>query len=115
MSRSSLVVIVLCLIFAARVLLSARARRTEERHTLSWLAICAVVIGLAVWREGIDQLAHAMGIFYAPSALFLLVSGAMLWLLYRQSVALDEARDQLRRLAQEVALRTAPPPPRSEP
>jgi hypothetical protein len=104
MSRSSWIVLAAAVAFAAVVLTSARARRTHERHTLGWLAVCAAIAALAIWREGIDVLAGAMGIYYPPSALFFLCCAALLVMVYRLSVGLAEEREKLRKLAQEIAL-----------
>jgi hypothetical protein len=114
MSRSSIIVLVVSAIFALAVLLSARRRRTPERHTFSWLLVSVFTAALAIWRGAIDAIAAAMGIYYAPSALFFLVCLVLLWLLFRLSVQVAEQRGQIQRLAQELAVLTAqrePPAP----
>lgn len=110
MSRSSIIILCFAASFALMILLSARRLRTAERHTFAWLLICAAIAGLAVWRGAIDTIAAAMGIYYAPSALFFAACGALLWLVYRQSLQLAEQRQQLKRLAQEVAILSASRP-----
>ncbi len=116
MSRSSLLVLGFAAAFALAIVASARARRTDERHTLVWLFVCAAVAALAVWRHAIDILAQAMGIYYAPSALFFLCLAGLLWLVFRQSLEVARQKTQLRKLAQEIALLSErrPEPPRSE-
>ncbi|MHB8418605.1 MAG: DUF2304 domain-containing protein [Myxococcales bacterium] len=104
MTRSSLLVLAFAAAFALAIIASARRRRTDERHTLVWLLVCGGVATLAIWRGAIDLLARAMGIYYAPSALFFLCCGALLWLVFRQSLEVARQREQIRRLAQEVAL-----------
>ena len=56
------------------------------------------------------MVAEAMGIFYAPSALFLLGLGALLYLVYTLSLEVAEQRRQIRQLAQEIALLEADRP-----
>ncbi|HUB10298.1 MAG TPA: DUF2304 domain-containing protein [Myxococcales bacterium] len=107
MTRSSLLALAAALAFAVAIVASARRLRTDERHTLVWLLVCAAIAGLAIWRHAIDVLAAAMGIYYAPSALFFLCCGALLWLVFRQSLEVARQREQIRRLAQEVALLAA--------
>lgn len=104
MSRSSWIVVAAAVAFAAVILGSARSRRTHERHILGWLAVCAAIAALAIWRQGIDVLANAMGIYYPPSALFFLCCAALLVMVYQLSVGLAEEREKVRRLAQEIAL-----------
>lgn len=110
MSRSSIIVLVFSVAFAVAVLLSARRRRTSEHHTFSWLLVSLLTAGLALWRNAIDTLAAAMGIYYAPSALFFVVCGGLLWMLFRLSLQVAEQRRQLQRLAQELAVLSAERP-----
>jgi len=107
MFRSSLIGVVFAALFALTVLLSARKRRTSERHTIAWLLVAGAVAGLSLWRDGVDALARAMGIYYPPSALFFLACSALMWLVYRLSLQVAEQRKQLTRLAQEVAILVA--------
>ncbi len=106
MTRSSLLVLAFALAFAVAILASARRHRTEERHTLAWLLVCAAIAALAIWRPAIDLLARAMGIYYAPSALFFLSLAAVLWIVFRLSLDVARQKEQLRTLAQEVAILT---------
>jgi hypothetical protein len=110
LSRSSFVVLAFAAVFALAVLLTARRMRTTERHTFTWLAVCFVIAALAVWRQAIDEIAAAMGIFYPPSALFFGALAVLLWLVYRVTLSVAEQRQQLKRLAQEVALLSAEHP-----
>jgi hypothetical protein len=115
MSRSSIIVLVFSVAFAVAVLLTARRRRTSEHHTFSWLLVSVLTAGLALWRNAIDTLAAAMGIYYAPSALFFVVCGGLLWMLFRLSLQVAEQRRQLQRLAQELAVLSAQRAPPAEP
>ncbi|SEL76445.1 hypothetical protein SAMN05444354_108150 [Stigmatella aurantiaca] len=113
MSRSSIIVLAVSALFGLAVLLSARRRRTPERHTFSWLLVSVFTAALAIWRGAIDAIAAAMGIYYAPSALFFLVCLVLLWLLFRLSLQVAEQRSQIQRLAQELAVLTAQREPQS--
>lgn len=104
MIRSSLLILAFVAVFAVAIVVSARRRRTDERHTLGWLLVCGAIAALAIWRHAIDVLAAAMGIYYAPSALFFLCLAGLLWLVFRQSVEVARQREQIRKLAQDVAL-----------
>jgi hypothetical protein len=107
MTRSSLLILLFAAAFAAAVIASARRRSMDERHTLVWLLVCAAIAALAIWRHAIDVLAAAMGIYYAPSALFFLCCVGLLWLVFRQSLEVARQREQLRKLTQDVALLAA--------
>ncbi|RKH68605.1 DUF2304 domain-containing protein [Corallococcus aberystwythensis] len=114
MLRSSLIGVALAAAFAFSVLWSARGRRTSERHTFAWLLVAATIAVLSLWRHGIDALAAAMGIYYAPSALFFIALTSLMWLVYRLSLQVADQRQQLKRLAQEVALLTSAEAERAE-
>jgi hypothetical protein len=115
MTRSSLIVLALAGGFALYVVQVARRRRLHERTVLGWLAIAAVVAALAIWRPGIDRLASWMGIYYAPSALFFICCGGLLWALFRQSVRVAELDARLTRVAQAVTLLSVREPPPRDP
>ena len=111
MLRSSIIILCFAAAFAVAVVLTARRRRTSEHHTFSWLLVSVLTAALALWRHAIDALADAMGIYYPPSALFFMVCGVLLWLLFRLSLQVAEQRQQIQRLAQELAVLSAQPPP----
>jgi hypothetical protein len=93
-----------------------RRRRMLERYAILWLFCSVALLGLSVWKGLLTDLAHAVGIFYAPSALFVIAFGFVLVLLLHFSVAVSRLAEQNKVLAQRVALleerqREAPPPP----
>jgi hypothetical protein len=95
-----------------------RRRRMLERYAILWLFCSVALLGLSVWKGLLTDLAHAVGIFYAPSALFVIAFGFVLVLLLHFSVAVSRLAEQNKVLAQRVALLeerqrdepTAPPP-----
>ena len=81
-----------------------RQRRLLERYALLWLFSSAVMLALSVWRGALEELASAVGIFYAPSALFAVAFGFVLVLLLHFSLAVSRLSDQTKVLAQRLAL-----------
>ncbi|MFT3842592.1 MAG: DUF2304 domain-containing protein [Myxococcaceae bacterium] len=110
MARSSLLVLLADALLAFVIVTTARKRRISERLMLGWLLVCALIASLAIWRPGIDRLAAALDIYYAPSALFAIAFAGLLLVVYRLSVELAEQKQRMRRLAQEIALLTAKSP-----
>jgi len=89
-----------------------RRRRLLERYALLWLLAGVVLLGLAIWRGALEQLAQLIGIAYPPNALFFVAFGFVLVLLLHFSVAVSRLTDQSKVLAQRVALleeRAGPP------
>ena len=81
-----------------------RRRRMLERYAILWLFCAVALLGLAVWKDLLVKLAHAVGIFYAPSALFVIAFGFVLVLLLHFSIAVSRLADQNKVLAQRLAL-----------
>jgi hypothetical protein len=81
-----------------------RRKRLMERYALLWLFSTMVVLGLAVWRDLLEDFAATIGIFYAPSALFAVALGLVLMLLLHFSLVVSRLADQSKVLAQRMAL-----------
>jgi hypothetical protein len=86
------------------VLDMVRRRRLLERYALIWLLSAVVLLGLAIWRDGLARLAHAVGIAYPPNALFFVAFAFVLILLLHFSAAVSRLADQSKVLAQRLAL-----------
>ena len=86
------------------VLELVRRRRLLERYALLWLFSAFALLALAAWRGLLRDLAHAVGIYYPPSALFVIAFGFILVLLLHFSVAVSKLADQNKVLAQRLAL-----------
>jgi hypothetical protein len=81
-----------------------RRRRLLERYALLWLFAAVVLLALAVWRNLLELIAHSVGIYYAPSALFAIAFGFILVLLLHFSLAISRLADQNKVLAQRVGM-----------
>lgn len=86
------------------VLELVRRRALLERYALLWLAAAVFLLILACWRDLLETVAGALGIAYAPNALFFLAFAAILVLLLHFSIAVSRLADQSKILAQRVAL-----------
>ena len=81
-----------------------RQRRLLERYALLWLFSSAVLLALSIWRGALEELASAVGIFYAPSALFAVAFGFVLVLLLHFSLVISRLAEQTKVLAQRIGL-----------
>jgi hypothetical protein len=102
--RIQLVAIVASGVLLLIVLELVRRRRLLERYALLWLFSALVLLGLAIWRGLLSELAEAIGIIYPPNALFLIAFGFVLVLLLHFSLAVSRLSDQTKVLAQRLAL-----------
>jgi len=81
-----------------------RRRRLLERYALLWLFSALALLGLAVWRDLLEEVATTIGIYSPPNALFLVAFGFVLVLLLHFSIAVSRLTDQTKVLAQRVAM-----------
>src|SRR4051794_12362761 len=81
-----------------------RRRRLLERYAILWLFSAVALLGLAVWKDLLNKIAHAVGIYSPPNALFAIAFGFVLVLLLHFSIAVSRLADQNKVLAQRLAL-----------
>ena len=81
-----------------------RSRRLLERYALLWLLSAVVLLTLAVWKGLLADLSETIGIFYPPTAFFVIAFGFVLVLLLHFSLAVSRLSDQNKVLAQRMGL-----------
>lgn len=86
------------------VLELVRQRRLREEYSLLWLATAIVVLILSLSRPLLDVLASAVGIFYPPSALFLVALLFVLAILMHFSMVITRLTQENKEVAQQIAL-----------
>ena len=81
-----------------------RKGKLAEEYSLLWIATGAVLLVLSLWRGILHFFAKMVGVYYPPSALFLVGFGFMLLLILHFSIVLSRLTRNNRTLAQTVAL-----------
>ncbi len=81
-----------------------RRKRLKEKYSLLWLLTAVVLLALASSRGLLDKLSLAMGIYYPPSAFFLLSFVFLTLITVQFSVVISKLSERNRVLAQELAL-----------
>lgn len=81
-----------------------RRRKLREEYSLLWLGTALVLLILATSRPLLDTIASAIGIFYPPSALFLVAIVFMLLMLLHFSTVLTRLTQENKEIAQQMAL-----------
>ena len=103
-TRIQIVAILATAVLFVIVFEAVRRRRLMERYALLWLFCTGVLFGLAVWKDALEEFASAVGIYYAPSALFAIALGFVSVLLLHFSLVISRLADQAKVLAQRVSL-----------
>jgi hypothetical protein len=81
-----------------------RQRRLKEEYSLLWLATAAVLLILSVSRPLLDVMASMVGIFYPPSALFLVAMVFVMFILLHFSTVVTRLAQENKETAQQLAL-----------
>jgi hypothetical protein len=103
-ARIQVVAIVAAALLILVLLDLVRRRRLLERYALLWLFSAAILLALAIWRDLLADIADLVGVAYPPNALFLIAFGFVLVLLLHFSLAVSRMSDQIKVLAQRLAL-----------
>ena len=103
-ARVQIVSILACGLLLFVVFELVRRKRLMERYALLWMFCTTVMLAIAVWKDLLEQFAAAIGICYAPSALFAVALATVLVLLLHFSIVVSRLADQNKVHAQRLAI-----------
>lgn len=104
MSRVQIAALLTSLIVTGFVVEQVRRRRLAVEYSLIWIVAGLGMIFFSLWRNGIEYLASVMGIYYAPSALFVIFGVLVFVLCIHFSLAISKLSSNNRVLIQRIAL-----------
>jgi hypothetical protein len=81
-----------------------RKNKLLEQYSLLWIASAVLLFVMAVWKDLLLMISRWIGIYYPPSALFLLAVFCGMVIALHFSVVISKLRRQNNALAQEFAL-----------
>jgi hypothetical protein len=81
-----------------------RRGRLKERYSVLWLFAGGIMLLLSSSRGALEYIARMLGIFYAPSVIFLMGFLFLLLINLHFSVVISGLSDKNKKLAQELAL-----------
>jgi hypothetical protein len=102
-TKAQIIALVATIAIFLLVLDLVRRRRLAERYALLWMFATIALLVLAIWTDGLDVIADAMGIEEPANAIFILAFGVVFGLLLNFSVATSRLSEETKILAQEVA------------
>ena len=86
------------------ILEMVRRRRLREEYSILWLFGSVVILVLSLKQDWLIEIAHAVGIVYPPSFLFLVGILFILLILIHFSIAISKLYQMNKKMAQEIAL-----------
>ena len=102
--RLTLFVIIAALGLLILVLEMVRRRALAEKYSLLWLGMAGVILILAIARPALDRIAPLLGIYYAPSALFVAGFVGLLVILLYFSAVITQLTRKSRTAAQHIGI-----------
>lgn len=81
-----------------------RKEYLKPGYALLWVFTSLLLLVLSVYSKGLFLLSNAIGIYYAPAALFLVLLIGLLLVCMHFSVTLSKHQKQIKTLAQELAI-----------
>lgn len=102
--RLQIIAIVIALIFMFFIFRLISKGKLREEYSFIWIVCTALLLLFAIWRDGLDVIAKLLGIYYAPSLIFLGAIFAIVVFLVHLSVVNSKQHQQIKDLAQEMAL-----------
>jgi hypothetical protein len=104
MSRVQIVVLITSCLVTGFIIEQVRQRRLAVEYSLIWIVAGLGMIFFSLWRNGIEYLANLMGIYYAPSAIFVVFGVLVFILCVHFSLEISRLSSTNRVLVQRIAL-----------
>ena len=104
MSRVQFVVLFISILVTGFIIEQVRRRRLAVEYSLIWIVAGLGMIVLSLWKNGIEYLAELMGIYYAPSAIFVIFGVLVFVLCVHFSLEISKLSSNNRVLIQRIAL-----------
>ena len=96
--------IILGLLVLGVVIDLVRTRKLQERFAILWLVAASGLVVSPLIIGWLDRLAYALGFDYPPGLLLLLAVIGLLLILFQFSLNISRYHEQIKLLAQEIAL-----------
>jgi hypothetical protein len=104
MDRIQIVAVAISLGLLVGVLELVRRKKLTEEYSFVWILCAVALLGLSLARSVLDRIALALGIFYPPAALLLVVILFVFIASVLFSVVISKQRQQIDRLIENTAL-----------
>ncbi|MBU0489354.1 MAG: DUF2304 domain-containing protein [Bacteroidetes bacterium] len=97
----SIIVSLLFLLFIGRLIVKGKLR---EEYIIFWVICTLILVVFSFWRDGLDVVAHLLGVYAPPNIVFLGAIFALFVYILYLSIILSGLQNNNRKLTQEMAL-----------
>lgn len=102
--RLQIIAVITALIFMFFIFRLIVKGKLREEYSFIWIVCTALLLLFSIWRDGLDVIAKLLGVFYAPSLIFLGAIFAIVIFLVHLSVVNSRQHQQIKEISQELAL-----------
>jgi hypothetical protein len=99
-----IIAVVVSTVLLLLVLDLVRRKKLTEEYSFVWIVCALALLGLSVGRRLLDTVALALGIYYAPAVLLLVLIFFVFVASLSFSVVVSRQRQQIDRLMEDVAI-----------
>jgi hypothetical protein len=92
------------LAIAAFIFELVRKRKLLEKYSLLWFGAAIALLVLSLWRDLLEKTAAFLGVYYAPSALFIIAAFFAMLMFLHFTVVISRLTEQNKTLAQELGI-----------
>jgi hypothetical protein len=93
-----------CVVLFIGLIEMVRRHRLKERYSFLWFLTAGVLLAFTIRRDWLESLARVVGVYYAPSALFLILVFFMLLILIHFSTVISRLLNDKQVLVQNLGL-----------
>lgn len=93
-----------CIVLFLALIELVRRHRLKERYSFLWFATAGVLFVFTLRRDWLEDLARVVGVYYPPTALFLLLVFFMLLILVHFSTVISGLLSDKQSLTQQLGL-----------
>ena len=86
------------------VFFMVRERMLKEKYSLVWFLIGFFTLVMSIFKDLMDWFANLIGVYYAPSAFFVILIACAYFLLLNMSVSISALKTHNKVLTQELGL-----------
>ncbi len=104
MAKIQIIAIAVSLLFLLYIIRLIVKGRLREEYSIVWIACTVLLIVFSFWRNGLEVMAHLVGVYEAPNLVFTGAIFAIFIYLLHLSVVVSKLHNQNKQLAQDVAL-----------
>ncbi len=104
MDKIQILAIIAVLFFITLITRFILKGKLRTEYAIIWGLMGLIFLVFSLWRQSLDLLAKFFGVYYAPSLIFIFFFFMIFIFLIHLSVVNSKQHEQIKKLAQEIAL-----------